>query len=105
MGLMDKVKAQAAGVAQKAQDAGRAGQAKLDHAHGKRRADALMRDLGAAVYAERTGRAGPDTAAEIDRLVGALTAHEAEYGTVSTVATADDVTTAGDVAGTPPAAP
>jgi hypothetical protein len=88
---MDKVRAQATQVAQKAQDAGRAGQAKLDQSQGKRRADALMRDLGAAVYAERTGRADPDTAVEIATLVGALTAHEAEYGPVSTVATADDV--------------
>jgi hypothetical protein len=90
MGLLDKVKAQAGQVAQKAQEAGRAGQAKLDQAQSKRRADALLRDLGAAVYAQRVGRAGPDTAAEIDRLVTALSSHESEHGEVSTVPTADD---------------
>ena len=90
MGLMDKVKAQAAQVAQKAQDAGRAGQAKLDQSQKKRREDSLLRDLGAAVYAERTGRADPEREGEIDGLIAALRAYEAEHGAVSTAATADD---------------
>jgi hypothetical protein len=59
MPLFDKVKAQAGQVAQKAQEAGKAGQAKLDQAQAKRKADALLRDLGAAVYAERSGHASP----------------------------------------------
>lgn len=87
MGLLDKVKAQAGQVAQKAQEAGRAGQAKLDQAQAKRRADALFRDLGAAVYAERMGRAGPQGGQEIDRLIAELTRHEAENGSVSTAPT------------------
>ena len=57
MGLMDKVKAQATQVAQKAQEGARTGQAKLADAQSKKRADALLRDLGAAVYAERSGKA------------------------------------------------
>jgi hypothetical protein len=40
----------------------------------------MFRDLGAAVYAERTGRGGPDGAAKIDRLVKALSRQEAEQG-------------------------
>jgi hypothetical protein len=79
MPLFDKVKAQATQVAQKAQEAGKAGQAKLDEVQAKRKADGLFRDLGAAVYAERTGTGGPDTTAEIDRLVEAITAHETEH--------------------------
>ena len=57
MGLMDKVKAQATQVAQKAQEQAKAGQAKLAEKQSGRRSDALLRDLGAAVYAEKTGKA------------------------------------------------
>ncbi len=81
---MDRVKEQATQLAQKtqeaAQQAAREGKEKLDHAQAKRRADAMFRDLGAAIYAERTGRAGADNAAKIDRLVDALKRQEAEQG-------------------------
>jgi hypothetical protein len=40
----------------------------------------MFRDLGAAVYAERTGRAGPDGTDKIDRLIKALSRQEAEQG-------------------------
>ncbi len=56
MGLMDKVKASAEVGLAKATEAGKAGQAKLDAAQAKHRADGLLRELGAVVYAERTGR-------------------------------------------------
>jgi hypothetical protein len=84
MGLMDRVKEQAAPLAQKlseaVQEAAQEGKARLDQAQAKRRADAMFRELGAAVYAERTGRAGTDTAGKIERLVKALQAQEAEQG-------------------------
>ena len=54
VGLMDRVREQAAQVAE----------------HG----------VGAAVYAERTGRGGTDTADKIERLVTALSQQEAEQG-------------------------
>src|SRR5580693_2398686 len=80
MGLMDKVRAQGSQLAQVAQDAAREGKVKLDQAQAKRRADALFRDLGAAVYAERTGRGAPDSKERIDRLVDALSRQEADQG-------------------------
>jgi hypothetical protein len=80
MGLMDRVKEQAAVLAQKAQEAANEGKVKLDQAQAKRRADAMFRELGAAVYAERTGRAGTDTADKIERLVNALQEQEAADG-------------------------
>ncbi|MBO0817573.1 MAG: hypothetical protein J2P30_20785 [Actinobacteria bacterium] len=84
MGLMDRVREQAAQVAQRTaqvtQEAAQQGKAKLDQAQAKRRADAMFRDLGAAVYAERTGRGGTDTADKIERLVTALKQQEAEQG-------------------------
>jgi hypothetical protein len=73
MGLMDKVKAQATVLAQKTQETARDIQA-------KRRGDVMLRNLGAAVYAERTGRGGPNSQADIDRQIGDLKAHEAEHG-------------------------
>jgi hypothetical protein len=80
MGLMDKVKAQATVLAQKTQETAREGKAKFDQVQATRRADAMLRNLGALVYAERTGRGTPDTQAQIDRLVADISAHEAANG-------------------------
>ena len=73
MGLMDKVKAQATQIAQE-------GKARLDQAQAMRRGDALLRQLGAAVYAERTGRGTADSQSTIDQLVSTISAHERENG-------------------------
>jgi hypothetical protein len=80
MGLMDKVKAQANQLAQKTQETAREGKARLDQAQANRRADMLLRNLGALVYAERTNRGTPDTEDQISKLVSDLQAHEAENG-------------------------
>lgn len=80
MGLMDRVKAQATLAAQKAQEAAQQGKGKLDQAQANRRGDALLRQLGAAVFAERTGRGAPDSQARIDQLVNDITAHEQQNG-------------------------
>jgi len=94
MALMDKMKAQASQLAQKAQEAGKAGQAKLEDVQARRRADGLLRDLGAAVYAQRSGRSeGND---EIDRLIGEIASHEAEHGPVGESGSGD-----GDASGDP----
>lgn len=79
MGLLDRVKEQAASAAQMAQEAGKAGQAKLEEAQAKRKVDGLFRDLGAAVYAERKGKAGADPTV-VDRLVDEISAFEASQG-------------------------
>jgi hypothetical protein len=77
MPLFDKMKQQATQVAQKAQEAGKAGQSKLEQAQAKRQADALLRRLGAAVYAQRTGG---ETSENVDELIAAIKAHEDEHG-------------------------
>ena len=86
MGLLDRMKEQAATATAtataKAKDAAQKGQAKLDAMQAARAADQLLRDLGATVYAERSGRAGPDREASIDRALEALRAHEAEHGPI-----------------------
>ena len=80
MGLMDKVKAQATVLAQKTQETAREGKARLDQATASRHSDTMLRNLGALVYAEQTGRAAPDSADQIARLISQLRAHEAENG-------------------------
>jgi hypothetical protein len=80
MGLMDKVKAQAAQLAQQAQDTAKEGRARLDQAQANKRADVLLRNLGAAVYADQTGRGTPQTQEQIAQLIQDISAHEAENG-------------------------
>jgi hypothetical protein len=88
------MKAQAAQLAQKAQEAGKAGQSKLADAQARRRADGLLRELGSAFYAQKTGTATGDTAGEIDRLIGELKTYEADYGSP----TASDASSTGEPA-------
>jgi hypothetical protein len=80
MGLMDRVKAQAAQIAQQAQEAAQEGRARLDQVQASRRGDVLLRQLGAAVFAERTGRGSADSQAKIDRLINDLAAYERQNG-------------------------
>ncbi|MGH3274852.1 MAG: hypothetical protein ACRDNZ_11115 [Streptosporangiaceae bacterium] len=80
MGLMEKVKAQTTVLAHKTQEAAKEGKARLDQAQASRRADVMLRNLGALVYAERTNRGGPDTVDQITRAIDAISAHEAENG-------------------------
>jgi hypothetical protein len=82
MALFDKVKEQASQLAQKAQEAGKAGQAKIEDVQARRRADGMLRQLGAAVYAQRSGTAGADSNAEVERIVAELKAFEAENGPI-----------------------
>jgi hypothetical protein len=77
---MDKVKAQAEIGLAKANEATKAGQEKLDQATAKHRADGLLHDLGAALYAERVGRGTDQTSADVERLVGELQEYESTYG-------------------------
>jgi hypothetical protein len=86
MGLMDKVKTQAvsatASATAIAKDAAQKGQAKIDAIQAKRAADVMLRNLGAVVYAQRTGRATPAAEADAERIVASLKAHEAEHGPI-----------------------
>ena len=77
MGLLDKVKAQAEQVAAKAQQGASQGQAKLNAMQAKKHADALLRDLGAAYYAQLR-HAGPSSA--VEAALKAMDAHVSEHG-------------------------
>jgi hypothetical protein len=80
MGLMDRVKAQANQLAQMTQDAAQEGRSRIDQAQAGRRGDALLRQLGAAVFADRTGRGTPDSQAKIEQLISEISAHEQQNG-------------------------
>lgn len=82
MGFLDKVKEGAAQASAAAKDAAQKGQAKLDAMQAKKAADGLLRDLGAAAYAEKIGRAPANNSAEIDRILAALEQHEQENGQI-----------------------
>ena len=105
MGLLDKVKATAATATEAAKDAAAKGQAKLDESQAKKAADGMLRDLGAAFYATKTGRATPATDADIERLVTALQKHESDHGQITlapeSAAAAPTATPAGDGAAAP----
>jgi hypothetical protein len=72
MGFLDKAK-------QTLQEGAKAAQEKLDDATAKRKADGLLRELGAWTYAKHKGGFA-DADANIERLLGELAAHEAEHG-------------------------
>jgi hypothetical protein len=82
VGFLDKVKEQATVAAGAAKEAAQKGQAKLDDMQAKKAADAKLRDLGAVVYAQQTGRGGPNADEDAKRIVVSLQAHEAEHGPI-----------------------
>jgi hypothetical protein len=110
---MDKVKAQATVLADKAQQAGQAGQAKLAEVQAKRKGDALLLELGGITYTQRMGRAEAGADARVTEIIGLVQAFEAEHGPVQvTSANAAVAETTGVVdhsatiptSGTPPTA-
>ena len=78
MGLMDKVKQGAGQALTKAQQGVNQGKAKLDQAQAKHQWDGLLRNLGAAVYAEQR-QGGPADA--VTAALAALDEHAATHGT------------------------
>lgn len=105
MGLMDKMKAQATQVAAKAQEAGKVGQAKLEAVQARRKADALLVELGKITFESRLGRGSPGDDKRAAELVEQLRQYEAEYGPVGSapVATDEPGATPGSTGGFPQA--
>jgi hypothetical protein len=83
MGLLDKVKAQAAVATEQAKNLAEKGQAKFNEVQSLKGSDGMLRDLGAAYYATQTGRSTPTTDGDIATLVSTLKAHEAEHGALT----------------------
>ena len=79
MGLMDKMKQGAEQALSKAHQGLNQGKAKIDEVQAKRQWDALLCDLGAAVYAEQR-QGGPSEA--VTTALAALDEHLAVHGPV-----------------------
>jgi hypothetical protein len=76
MGFMDKVKAQATVLADKAQTGVQQGQVKLQEMQSGKQVDHVLRELGALVFLQERGRAEPDSAAKVAGLMDQLDALE-----------------------------
>jgi hypothetical protein len=77
MGFMDKVKAQATVLADKAQTGVQQGQTKLQEMQSGKQTDHLLRELGAYVFLSERGRNQPDSEAKVAAIMGQLDAIEA----------------------------
>jgi hypothetical protein len=77
MGFMDKVKAQATVLADKAQTGVQQGQTKLQEMQSGKQADHLLRELGAYVFLSERGRIQPDSETKVAAIMGQLDAIEA----------------------------
>jgi len=80
---MDKVKSQASQLAEKAQHGVEAGQAKLADIQAKKKADAMLLELGGIVYLDKTGRADATSGPRSAELMDLLQKHEAEHGQIT----------------------
>lgn len=97
MGLMDKVKAQAGQLADRAQVAGKVGQAKIEAIQAKRKADSQLEEIGRMTYLGEAGRGDAAFASRIAELVESIRRYEAEFGLISA-----DADGGSDSATTPP---
>jgi len=102
MGFMDKAREAAQQATAKAQQGLAQGQAKLDEVQTSRAADGLLRDVGAAFYAEQ--RSGGSHEAVVAAL-GALDAHVAAHGPLGQTGPGSSKAAPQSPAGTPPVEP
>ena len=95
MGFMDKVKAQATVLADKAQTGVQQGQTKIQEMQAHKHQDTLLRELGAYVFLSERGRTVPDSEARVAALMAEIDALEA--GGTIVAPTPDPVPAAGAV--------
>jgi len=94
MGFKDTMKTNAESLARRGKEAGAKGQAKMESIQAKRRGDALLHDLGAALYLEQRLGGSADATR---RLVAVLDEHAAEHG----LDTSPDIASPGSAPGEP----
>jgi hypothetical protein len=80
VGIFDKAKDQANQAAERVSTLAKAGQSKIDDIQQARQTDLLLRDLGAAIFAERTNRSTPESQPLIEQLVNELLTREQATG-------------------------
>lgn len=101
MGLMDNLKQSANKVASSVNETVSKGQQSMDQSASRKHSDALLRDLGALVYARDSGRGTATTDGDIERITADLRAHEAQGGLIDL---APKAVPAADAAPPPPGA-
>jgi hypothetical protein len=84
VGFMDKVKAQATVLADKAQTGVQQGQTKIQEMQAGKQVDHLLRELGAYVFLSERDRAQPDSEAKVAGIMGELDGLE-QAGTPVTI--------------------
>ncbi len=84
MGLMDKVKLQAGQLADKAQEAGKAGQAKIEALQAKKHVKQVLSEIGTKTYLEHENRSSDTTDQELEALFGEVKKYEDNYGPIDT---------------------
>jgi hypothetical protein len=97
MGFMDKVKAQATVLADKAQTGVQQGQSKLAEMQSGKHADHLLRELGAYVFLSERNRIQPDSETKVAEIMGQLDELEAAGTPVTVTPDAAPVPAAGAV--------
>ncbi|MGC8498242.1 MAG: hypothetical protein ACP5OV_01925 [Acidimicrobiales bacterium] len=80
MGILDKVKGQAAAAASVARDAAQKGQSKVDEFQARRGADQTLRQLGLAFYLNQAGRGSATYEQDVAGMVESLAQYEGEHG-------------------------
>ena len=88
MGFLEQLRQSADELAHWAAEAGKVGAARLEELAARRRADSLLRELGALTYAGHTGGEPPDPA-EVSRLLAAI--EEAEARAEAAARHAEDI--------------
>ena len=96
MSLLDKAKETAKKGVDKAKVVGQAGQDKLEAEKTKRKINDLEEELGALVYGQKTGSPVENVDAEIDRVVGEITAVKASAEAAEAAEAADGDAAAGN---------
>lgn len=104
MGLLDKVKAQAEQAMAKAQQGMGSGQARTDQQSEDRQADLLLRNLGAAVYAERYQEGANQAVLDAFAAVEAFTEQHGSINVTSNMGAPPGLAASGPM-GSPNAAP
>ncbi|MCL5047806.1 MAG: hypothetical protein M1374_03310 [Firmicutes bacterium] len=83
MGLMDKVKMQAGQLADKAQEAGKLGQAKIEALQAKKNVKQTLAEIGIVTYLAHDGRDVTGNQDNLEALFNAVKEYENNYGAVS----------------------
>ncbi len=84
MGLMNKVKMQAGQLADKAQEAGKLGQAKIEALQAKKRVQNVLLEIGTITYQAHEGNSDSSDEQRLEELYKAVKEYEGSYGVVST---------------------